>query len=75
MNVLIPLVSLLVTRTLARLREESGQAATEYAIMSAMMLASGLVASPFIMRFMPEMLNAFQIYVDGFYFVFSLPIP
>ena len=61
--------------TLARLRDERGQAATEYAIMSAYLLAAGLVASPFIMRFMPEMLNSFQIYVDGFYFVFSLPIP
>ncbi len=43
--------------------------------MSAYLLVGGLLASPFVMRFLPEMLNAFQIYVDGFYFVFSLPIP
>jgi len=60
---------------LRRLGQEQGQAATEYAVMSAYLLVGGLLASPFIMRFMPEMLNAFQIYVDGFYFVFSLPIP
>jgi len=68
-------LSHLLGRLLASFRQERGQAATEYAIMSAYLLAGGLVASPFIMRFMPEMLNAFQIYVDGFYFVFSLPIP
>ena len=65
-----------LSNTIWRLvRRESGQAATEYAIMSAYLLVGGLLASPFIVRFMPEMLNAFQIYVDGFYFVFSLPIP
>ncbi|MDF1562504.1 MAG: hypothetical protein P1V51_05650 [Deltaproteobacteria bacterium] len=64
-----------IRKLLSRLSSERGQAATEYAIMSAYLLAAGLVASPFVMRFMPEMLNAFQIYVDGFYFVFSLPIP
>lgn len=63
-------------RTLKKLgRDEGGQAMLEYAITSSYLLI-GLTASiPFIMRFAPEMLNAFQIYVDGFYFVFSLPIP
>ena len=56
-------------------REERGQAAVEYAVMSAYMLAAGLVASPFVMKFAPEMLNALQIYIDGFYFALALPFP
>lgn len=55
--------------------QERGQAAVEYAIMSAYLLTAGVVAYPLLLRFAPNMINALQIYVDGFYFVFSLPIP
>lgn len=56
-------------------REDQGQAMTEYAVMSAYLLVAGLVSAPFVMRFAPEMLNALQIYMDGFYFSLALPLP
>ena len=62
-------------RKLKRIREEGGQAAVEYAVMSTYMLLAVAGATPVLMKFAPEMLDALQIYVDGFYFVFSLPIP
>ncbi len=55
--------------------EESGQAAVEYAIMSMWLLLGVGAAYPFLMAFAPEMMNALQIYVDGFYFCLALPIP
>jgi hypothetical protein len=65
-----------VKRLLRRLRdEESGQAAMEYAIMSAYLLVFVGAASPWVIRFAPEMLNALQIYMDGFYFTLALPLP
>ena len=54
---------------------ERGQAAVEYAIMTSYMLVAGVLTTPVLMKFAPEMLNAFQIYLDGFYLVFSLPFP
>ena len=66
----------LVERLRARLaRGQEGQAAVEYAISASYLLVATLLATPFIVKFAPEMLNAFQIYVDGFYFCFSLPFP
>lgn len=63
-------------RLLARLHsEESGQAAMEYAITSAYLLVFVTASAPWVMRFAPEMLNALQIYMDGFYFTYALPFP
>lgn len=57
------------------LGDEQGQAAVEYAISTAYLLVLTTVGTPFLLKFAPEMLNALQIYVDGFYFCFSLPFP
>lgn len=58
-----------------RVGGERGQAAIEYAVSTFYLAAVGLAAAPAVMHFMPDMMNALQIYLDGFYFVFSLPIP
>lgn len=79
---MITLVTLLVGAVaplrpyLSRLhRERDGQAAVEYAVMTFYLLVGTAVAAPFIMKFAPDMLNALQIYMDGFYFTLSLPFP
>lgn len=68
-----------VARLRSLLREarddESAQAAVEYALMTSYLLVVVLLGTPFLMAFAPEMLNALQIYMDGFYFSLALPIP
>ena len=54
---------------------QSGQAAVEYAMSTVVLVTAGLVALPVVQRFAPDMLNALQIYVDGFYFSLALPFP
>lgn len=62
--------------SLLRGREgEAGQAGVEYAISTVVLVTAGLVALPVVQRFAPDMLNALQIYVDGFYFSLALPFP
>lgn len=66
----------LLRRIVGRLHEEeTGQAAMEYAIMSVYLLVFVTVSAPWVMRFAPEMLNALQIYMDGFYITLALPLP
>jgi hypothetical protein len=48
-----------------------GQAMTETVTLTFFMLFWG--AS--MMYFFPDSLNALQIYIDGFYYILSLPIP
>jgi hypothetical protein len=55
--------------------DERGQAAVEYAVMTGSLLLTTALAAPFILKFAPDMINALQIYVNGFYFVLSLPFP
>ncbi len=57
---------------LAFLRDESGQAMTEYSTISfALLLGSAGAAWPF----MKDMLNAYRTYYDSIYFVLNLPFP
>ncbi len=56
-------------------RAQAGQAAVEYAVMTASLLLTTALAAPFILKFAPDMINALQIYMNGFYFVLSLPFP
>ena len=68
----------MLRRIIAKLsteQNESGQAAIEYAVSTFYLVAVGVAAAPVAMHFMPDMMNALQIYLDGFYFIFSLPIP
>ncbi len=48
-----------------------GQALTELVLLTTLMFGLGSA----IMYFFPDSLNALQIYVDGFYFTFSMPVP
>ena len=53
-------------------RRSRGQALIEYAIITFFVLmAAGGVA----FAFLPQMINAYQVYFDSFYFVLNLPIP
>lgn len=69
--------SLLALWVRARLAsgDQRGQAAVEYVVMTASLLLTTALAAPFILKFAPDMINALQIYVNGFYFVLSLPFP
>ena len=60
---------------LIRLLDDSGQAAVEYAVMTSYLLVAGLGLGAGLLSFAPEMLNAFQIYIDGFYLCLSVPLP
>lgn len=48
-----------------------GQAMAETTLLTVLLLGWGGA----LMYFFPDSLNALQIYMDGFYFVFSLPLP
>jgi len=52
-------------------RSQRGQAMTETALMTVLLVAWGGVLT----HFFPDSLNALQIYMDSFYFLFSMPIP
>lgn len=48
-----------------------GQAMTETALVTVLLVAWGGVLT----YFFPDSLNALQIYMDSYYFVFSMPVP
>ena len=50
---------------------ELGQAMTEFSLIAAALL----VGVGGLAMFLPDMLNAFQIYLDSHYYVLSMPIP
>jgi len=53
-------------------RRTGGQAMIEYAIVTMFILmAAGGVA----FAFLPELIDAYQVYFDSFYFVLNLPVP
>ncbi len=54
------------------LGNEDGQAATEYSLLSFYIILGGGGA---IFAWMPAMLNAYTIYIHGFYTVLGLPVP
>lgn len=51
-------------------RRARGQAMSEYAVLTAALLVSGVG----IMAFAPDMMAAFTIYIRGFYLILGLPI-
>ena len=55
-----------------RLLGESGQAAPEYALITFLLVFGGGAA---LVMFGPTAVNAYNIYIHGFYFVLGLPIP
>lgn len=54
------------------LRDEAGQAMTEYAVVTAAILGILVGAGWTIL---PDFVNALQRYFDGFYVLLNLPIP
>ncbi len=56
-------------------RGERGQALVEQGVLLATLLGGLAVGGVWLMKTHPEMLNALDIYVRGFYFVLSLPFP
>lgn len=65
--------SLLLKERLRTLRQRRarGQAMAETVLLTVMMIGVGGA----LVHFFPDSLNALQIYMDGYYFVLSLPIP
>jgi len=56
-------------------RGQRGQALVETGILLSTLLGFLAVGGVWLMHTHPEMLNALDIYVRGFYFVLSLPFP
>ena len=52
-------------------RRPRGQALTETAMLTFLLVAWGAALT----YFFPDSLNALQVYMDGFAFVLSLPVP
>lgn len=59
-------------KNLCPLKDESGQAMVEYAIITAGLMG-GLVYMSF--SFLPEFITALQRYYDSYYILLNLPIP
>jgi len=59
-------------RACAALRDESGQAMAEYALVLAGLMGL-LVGGGF--TFLPDFINALQRYYDSYYIILNLPIP
>lgn len=56
----------------ARLRRRRrGQAMAETVLLTVLMIGVGGA----LMHFFPDSMNALQIYMDGFYYLFAMPIP
>lgn len=51
---------------------DDGQAMAEYAIVTAALMG-GLATMTF--QILPDFIEAFQMYLNGFYFLLNLPIP
>jgi hypothetical protein len=56
---------------LFRRRRPRGQATTELVVI----LWFGILFVGAIMYFFPDSMNALQIHMDGFYYMFAMPIP
>ena len=56
-------------------RHQSGQALTESGLLLATLLGSLAVGGVWLMKTHPEMLNAINTHVRGFYYLISLPFP
>lgn len=52
-------------------RSSRGQAMVETVLLTMLLIGWGSA----MMYFFPDSMNALQIYMDGFYYVLSLPIP
>ena len=62
----------LVRRLLRLLASDSGQAMTEYALLTAALIfATGFVG----LSILPRFIRAFQAYFDSYYVILNLPIP
>ena len=59
----------------ARSRHQSGQALTESGILLATLVGGLAVGGVWLMKTHPEMLNAINTHVRGFYYLISLPFP
>ena len=55
----------------SRPKKLRGQAMAETVLLTALLLGAGGA----LMHFFPDSMTAMQIYIDGFYFTFALPIP
>ena len=56
-------------------RGQQGQALTEQGILLATLLGGMAVGGVWLMKRHPDLLNAIDIHVRGFYFTLSLPFP
>jgi hypothetical protein len=54
---------------------EAGQALVESSILAATVLGVVFGGGWYLLRTQPDMMNALSIYVHGFYYMLSLPIP
>ncbi len=64
-----------LVRSLAAARRQSGQALTESSLLLATLLGGLAVGGVWLMKTHPEMMNAFNVHVRGFYYLLSLPFP
>jgi hypothetical protein len=55
-----------------RMRDQAGQATTEYALVSFAIIVGGSFS---LFYFIPTAINAYRGYIRGFYLVLGLPIP
>jgi hypothetical protein len=63
-------------RLIARLRKkQSGQAVTESSVLLATLVAGLFFGGVILNKFHPDWMNAIDVYMKGFYFVLSLPVP
>jgi hypothetical protein len=62
----------MLASALVRLRDESGQEVTEYSVVTFALLSGTGVS---LLLFLPNAINAYRIYVGGFYMLLGLPIP
>ncbi len=56
-------------------RHQSGQALTESGLLLATLVGGLAVGGVWLMKTHPEMLNAINTHVRGFYYLISLPFP
>ena len=56
-------------------RGQSGQAVVESGILLATLVGGLAVGGTWLMKTHPDMMNAIDIYMRGFYFTLSLPFP
>lgn len=54
---------------------QSGQAMVESSVLLATLLGGLAVGAGLLVRYHPQMMNVLNIYMQGFYFTYSLPFP